>query len=471
MAITIRATAETQTVLDKFGISYVAQTGDIDRSYSGANANEILLGNNTNDTINGGGGDDLLAGGDGNDRLNGGDDNDILIGGDGNDVLNGGRGSDTFIGGAGDDILGGSDSAERYGQTRVNGQYVGNSYNGGTGNDQLIGTYYNDSYLFNLGDGADIISEVRGSDTLTFGEGIAESDVTIRRDGTALVFSLGNGTDSIRVNNWSNGSDNQLERVVFADGTVLDSAALAVYATDLSGTEQADTINGGNIAETLTGLGGDDLLNAGSGNDTLIGGGGNDRLNGGDDNDTLIGGDGNDVLNGGRGSDTFIGGAGDDILGGSDSAERYGQTRVNGQYVGNSYNGGTGNDQLIGTYYNDSYLFNLGDGADIISEVRGSDTLTFGADVAYDQLWFERQGNNLKVSVIGTDDSVTVSNWYSNSNYQVESIQVDAGMVLANTQVQQLVDAMAAFSPPAAGQLTLPDDVRAGLEPVLAANW
>ncbi|NOZ53775.1 MAG: hypothetical protein GXP08_11675 [Gammaproteobacteria bacterium] len=106
-----------------------------------------------------------------------------------------------------------------------------------------------------------------------------------------------------------------------------------------------------------------------------------------------------------------------------------------------------------------------------MQESRGNDTLLFGPDVAYDQLWFMKQGNNLQVSVIGTDDSITISNWFSNSNYQVESIQTNTGMNLVNTQVQQLTDAMAAFSPPSAGQLTLPDDARAGLAPVLAATW
>ncbi|MBL1278024.1 MAG: calcium-binding protein, partial [Ectothiorhodospiraceae bacterium] len=123
------------------------------------------------------------------------------------------------------------------------------------------------------------------------------------------------------------------------------------------------------------------------------------------------------------------------------------------------------------TYYNDSYLFNLGDGIDTIDEFNGNDTLTFGDGVTYDQLWFSQQGNDLEISVIGTDDSVTVANWYNGSADQVETIQTDTGMNLINTQVQQLVDAMAGFSPPSAGQLNLPDDVRAGLEPTLAATW
>jgi hypothetical protein len=37
--------------------------------------------------------------------------------------------------------------------------------------------------------------------------------------------------------------------------------------------------------------------------------------------------------------------------------------------------------------------------------------------------------------------------------------------------VQNLVDAMAAFAPPAPGQTTLPPEYASQLNPVIAANW
>jgi hypothetical protein len=37
--------------------------------------------------------------------------------------------------------------------------------------------------------------------------------------------------------------------------------------------------------------------------------------------------------------------------------------------------------------------------------------------------------------------------------------------------VENLVQAMAAFSPPAAGETTLPPAYQTSLEPVIAANW
>ena len=45
------------------------------------------------------------------------------------------------------------------------------------------------------------------------------------------------------------------------------------------------------------------------------------------------------------------------------------------------------------------------------------------------------------------------------------------GKVLLDSQVQNLVQAMAAFAPPAAGQTTLNASQQAALAPVIAANW
>ena len=53
----------------------------------------------------------------------------------------------------------------------------------------------------------------------------------------------------------------------------------------------------------------------------------------------------------------------------------------------------------------------------------------------------------------------------------VEQFRTIDGKVLLDTQVDQLVNAMAAFAPPAAGQTTLPAAYQAVLNPVIAANW
>jgi hypothetical protein len=53
----------------------------------------------------------------------------------------------------------------------------------------------------------------------------------------------------------------------------------------------------------------------------------------------------------------------------------------------------------------------------------------------------------------------------------VEVFKTSNGQTLVDSQVQNLVNAMAAFAPPAAGQLTLPDNYHNALDSVLAANW
>jgi len=136
--------------------------------------------------------------------------------------------------------------------------------------------------------------------------------------------------------------------------------------------------------------------------------------------------------------------------------------------------GGDGNDTLTGGAGNDTYLFSRGDGSDIWSDTDSSagnqDIARFDAGINFDQLWLKRSGNNLEASVIGTSDKITVQNWYAGQANHVERFEA-GGRALVDSRVDLLVQAMAAFAPPAAGQSTLPDNYRQALAPVLAANW
>ncbi|WP_306823162.1 calcium-binding protein, partial [Pseudomonas sp. UMAB-40] len=98
--------------------------------------------------------------------------NDIIHAGGGNDTLEGGAGSNQLYGDAGDDVI------------KVASDSTGNILAGGTGNDTLTGGYGADTYLFNLGDGQDTITDndptTIGKDTLRFGAGILASDIHAR---------------------------------------------------------------------------------------------------------------------------------------------------------------------------------------------------------------------------------------------------------------------------------------------------
>jgi Ca2+-binding RTX toxin-like protein len=72
-------------------------------------------------------------------------------------------------------------------------------------------------------------------------------------------------------------------------GTALEQK-IATAPLNLTGTEVADTLEGGDGNDAISGLGGNDILRGGAGNDTISGGAGKDSLTGGDGNDTLDGG-------------------------------------------------------------------------------------------------------------------------------------------------------------------------------------
>ena len=85
-------------------------------------------------------------------------------------------------------------------------------------------------------------------------------------------------------------------------------------------------------------------------------------------------------------------------------------------------------------------------------------------------LWLTRSGNDLVISRVGTADKVNISNWYSGASYQLDKIEVDSATLL-NSQINQLVNAMAAFAPPVGVGSVLSQDTKDQLQPVLAATW
>ena len=95
----------------------------------------------------------------------------------------------------------------------------------------------------------------------------------------------------------------------------------------------------------------------------------------------------------------------------------------------------------------------------------------FGPAIAADQLWFRKVQNHLEVSIIGTSDKLTVSDWYLDDRYRVEQFKTADNQTLLSSQVDSLVQAMAAFSPPPSGQTALTPAQQSALSPVIAANW
>jgi len=139
--------------------------------------------------------------------------------------------------------------------------------------------------------------------------------------------------------------------------------------------------------------------------------------------------------------------------------------------------GGTGNDTLAGGTGNDTYSFTRGDGQDLIQDsdttVGNSDLLQFGTTINPLDLVIARQANDLRLTIHGTTDSITIQNSYTSApTNQIETIQAGDGERLLNTQVNQLIQAMASFSQQTGLTWDQAIDQRPqDVQTVLAANW
>jgi Ca2+-binding RTX toxin-like protein len=105
-------------------------------------------------------------------------------------------------------------------------------------------------------------------------------------------------------------------------------------------------------------------------------------------------------------------------------------------------------DYLNGGKGNDTYIFNIGDGQDTIYDYDYTSGNTDIVDFRDNplNLLFTQNGSDLIININGTTDQVTIQSWYSGANYQVEELQAAGGQMLLNTQVEQLIQAMAIFT-------------------------
>nr|WP_329626331.1 Ig-like domain-containing protein [Planktothrix agardhii] len=154
----------------------------------GSANNDLIFGNNQNNTLSGQAGDDKLLGESGNDLLRGDEGNDELHGWEGNDTLEGGTGNDTLFGQQGDDFIQGGDGNDAlYGEG--NGSPSGTSSNdtlsSGAGDDSLFGGEGND-YL-DSGEGSDTIDGGSGTDTLLLAGNKENYQFTETQNGWRIV--------------------------------------------------------------------------------------------------------------------------------------------------------------------------------------------------------------------------------------------------------------------------------------------
>lgn len=388
--------------------------------------------------------------------------------------------------------------------------------NGTAAADKLIGIKgaLNNIYGYS---GDDRLTSVNQLDRLHGGSG---NDVYIVKNDWVKIdelFSEGNDTVVSYVNDFQLSSSAYVETII----------AGGVNDINLSGNGLNNLLIGNSGNNRLDGNEGNDRLYGRGGNDTLLGGYGNDiyYINSNDlvdireyeyqgidtvsasisytlSNDTLNlsieklvlrdSGDAHLVTVAGQQVEDYrvykdLSATGNDL-----------NNTIVGSFGHNTLAGGKGSDLLIGGIGGDTYVFNRGDGSDTVVEqdilfinftkyldgvayqtsICGSaqidsNTIDFSSAADSSQLWFVHKGNDLQVSVIGTADKVTLKNWYTgyNNNQIFTNFKASDGKVLLESEVESLVNAMAAFSVPAANQTTLPTSYQSVLNPVLAANW
>ena len=80
-----------------------------------------------------------------------------------------------------------------------------------------------------------------------------------------------------------------------------------------------------------------------------------------------------------------------------------------------------------------------------LSSATGSkNEIDFLSSVTDENLWFEQSGNDLKIDLLGTSTSTTIGNWFSGGSSALQ--QITAGGLKIDSQISQLVQAMATYS-------------------------
>jgi Ca2+-binding RTX toxin-like protein len=491
--------------------------------------NVTLIGNDAD-------GEQLTASVSGNDTLQAGNGNNDLLGAaftTGNNMLIAGSGIADFLtasGSSGSNTLDASSSAgsddldvtnstgnntliggsANYDTLNATGATGNNTFIAGAGNQMIYGGEGNNTYVASAASTA--MTFISNDDTgtnnsiLELAAGVSPSQVALSYSGDDLVVTV--GTETITVVNYFGSTSSEINAIQFADGTVWDQNYIANNAQIFvngfgflaanvfdglnsipgSGTIFAATAGTYDLVGKSTSLinlvaeatggttligndaNGETLTASASGNDTLIGGNGNNDVISGintSGNLTLIGGNGNNdtlFIRGSSGNDTVIAGNGNgDII-------RAGLTTGNDTLIA-----GTGNDTINGGFGYDIYQFGSTFGHDVINTPGGSSAngeIDFTGGITDQNLWFQQSGNNLQIDLLGTNDQITVNNWFSGAGFQVTSIDADGLKI--DSQLAQLVSAMATYGANNSGfnpttATSMPTD--ATLQSTIAAAW
>ncbi|MBR4152674.1 MAG: calcium-binding protein [Selenomonadaceae bacterium] len=371
--------ASKNVTLNNNGNDYQFVTSVSKATLKGGNANDTvkIAGNNT--TINAGKGNDLVSlssaaknnvivykNGDGSDTINGFDENDtlkitsgtakvttsgsdvIFTVGSGKITITGGKNKEfKYIDAGGEHIYKKNSGDEKIitltddydeeiytmgsklrtvdaSAVELDLKIIGNKYmnkiDGGAGNDTLIGGKSNDTitgrggadvFVYSEGDGNDIITDYEEEDFISIASGAASFKV----EGQDIIVTVGTGTKKGTIT-LKNAADKVIsyieddEEKTFGDTT--SDVEVKGKTVTISENYTDDSFDLSGYAKTIKTINAsavtrDLKIMANSNANSIIGGAGND---------ILIGDKGNDTLKGGNGSDTFLynSGDGDDVI-------------------------------------------------------------------------------------------------------------------------------------------------------------
>ena len=437
-----------------------------DMTIDDTSAGNLLPGGFGTDTLLGHWGADRLDGGSGNDILKGGGDNDVYVFDrrDGQDEITDRRDDWDFYSGGNDTIEFGTGIAFDHLRFSVTGNDLWIRINGSDQSVRIINGFRNENFrieelrfadgsvksyddimqvLSTGGPGNDSVVDDTRAGTLTGGAG---NDTLSGYWGNDRIIG-GTGNDSLK-----GGGDNDVYVFNRGDG----------YDTITDRRDDWDFYSGGYDAiEFGTGIALSDLNFIITGNDVTI------AINGTDDRIRIINAFRNEnfrieELRFADGSvrtyeqllqQLYTGGSGDDVL-----ADDVGSNTINAgdgndavsAYWGNDrIIGGRGNDTLNGGGDNDVYVFNRGDGQDVITDRRddydfysgGNDAIEFGAGISWSDLLLSSSGNDLVIRINGTDDRLRIVNGFTDVNYRVEELRFADGSIKTFTDIQAQVSA------------------------------
>jgi Ca2+-binding RTX toxin-like protein len=409
--------SDSDTVYGGSGQDIVFGSGGNDYFYAGSGDFEVEVGNGKSSVygstgslqVIGGSGGDYIEGGSGENELEGGSGSDTIFGGTGQSTIFGLGGNDYISGGGGNDLIFANTSPGTNGSWASVGAGDSVTIVGGGGNDTIYGSGGSNlivldggSNLVDLGNGNttvdatyssnDTVYSGTGNQTFLFSDGgeqayvvnantassnvmdmkgLTRDDVSFSSAGNDLIISF--GSSNVTVLNYLGGGSSNLV-LDFSDGTSMGAATIQ--------------------AALQLPLGGDISWGTSGAPDTVVAGYGND---------SIIAVSTNDVLEGGVGHDTIYGGSGFDVI-----------------------EAGSGGASIVGGTGSETYVFNAGDGSEVITENQttvGSDTLEFGANVSKADISFTQQGNNLIALVDGgAAGSVEIVNYFAPSSSSVHTV-------------------------------------------------